>query len=259
MQALAPGHRLHREQAMDLLWPDLGKKSASNNLRQALHAARRALEPDRGADSRYLNLRHEQLVLCPGGRLWVDVEAFEEAAATARRARDPAAYRVAIELYAGELLPGDRYEGWAEARRQELRGTFISLLVELAQLYEERQESAKALEALQKTVAEEPILEEAHVRLMRLYALSGRRSEALSQYERRREALSGKLGTEPSAASARLREEISTGSLPPVQSRRPLAPPVRSSQRLVGTTCPPRGPASSGESASWWRSDAPCM
>ena len=38
--ALAPGHRLHREQVMDFLWPDLGKKAASNNLRQTLHAAR---------------------------------------------------------------------------------------------------------------------------------------------------------------------------------------------------------------------------
>ena len=39
--ALAPGHRLHREQAMDLLWPELGLRAASNNLRQALHVARR--------------------------------------------------------------------------------------------------------------------------------------------------------------------------------------------------------------------------
>lgn len=31
--ALAEGHRLHREQAMDLLWPDLAKRDASNNLR----------------------------------------------------------------------------------------------------------------------------------------------------------------------------------------------------------------------------------
>ena len=38
--ALARGHRMHREQAMDLLWPDLGKKAASNNLRHTLHAAR---------------------------------------------------------------------------------------------------------------------------------------------------------------------------------------------------------------------------
>ena len=40
--ALAPGHHLHREQAMETLWPELGRRAASNNLRQALHAARRA-------------------------------------------------------------------------------------------------------------------------------------------------------------------------------------------------------------------------
>ena len=50
--ALAPGHRLHREQAVDLLWPDSSRKAAPNNLRQALHAARRALDPVEG--SRYL-------------------------------------------------------------------------------------------------------------------------------------------------------------------------------------------------------------
>src|SRR3712207_3303748 len=47
--ALAAGHRLHREQAMDLLWPDLGKKAASNNLRQTLHTARRILSPTAGS------------------------------------------------------------------------------------------------------------------------------------------------------------------------------------------------------------------
>ncbi len=34
--ALAPDHRLHREQILDLLWPSLGKRAASNNLRQVL-------------------------------------------------------------------------------------------------------------------------------------------------------------------------------------------------------------------------------
>jgi DNA-binding SARP family transcriptional activator len=28
--ALAPGHRLYREQAMDLLWPELGTRAASS-------------------------------------------------------------------------------------------------------------------------------------------------------------------------------------------------------------------------------------
>jgi DNA-binding SARP family transcriptional activator len=41
--ALALGHRLHREQVMEALWPELGMHKASNNLHQVLHAARRAL------------------------------------------------------------------------------------------------------------------------------------------------------------------------------------------------------------------------
>ena len=183
--ALAPGHRLHREQAMELLWPDLGPEAALNNLHYALHVARRTLEPSAlasssAAASRYLRLRGEQLTLCPDGPLWVDVEAFEEAAATARHAfAEPAAFRAAIDLYAGELLPQDRYEPWVEERRAELRGLYLSLFLKLAVLYEERKEFGSAIEALRRVVAEEPTHEGAHVGLMRLYALSGRRREAL--------------------------------------------------------------------------------
>jgi DNA-binding SARP family transcriptional activator len=53
--ALASDHHLHREQAMELLWPNLGKKAASNNLRQALHGARRILPSDPSGGSRYLS------------------------------------------------------------------------------------------------------------------------------------------------------------------------------------------------------------
>src|SRR5215218_5961680 len=112
--ALAPRHRLHREQVIDALWPDSGKKAASNSLRKTLHAARRALDPAGG--SRYLASENDSLVLCPGSSLWVDVEAFEEAAAIACREHEPAAYRAAIELCVGDLLPEDRYEEWAEER-----------------------------------------------------------------------------------------------------------------------------------------------
>jgi DNA-binding SARP family transcriptional activator len=107
--ALAPGHRLHREQLMDLLWPDSGREAASNSLRRTLHAVRKVLDPVEG--SRYLGGEGDSLVLCPGGELWVDVDAFEQAAATARRSGEVAAHRAALELYRGELLPADRYEG----------------------------------------------------------------------------------------------------------------------------------------------------
>jgi len=80
--ALARGHRLHREQAMDVLWPDRDPAAAANNLHQAVHVARRALDP--GA----IELRDEVLTLHADS----DVVSFELAAERARRLRLPAAY-----------------------------------------------------------------------------------------------------------------------------------------------------------------------
>jgi DNA-binding SARP family transcriptional activator len=89
--ALAPAHRLHREQAMDVLWPDLAPAAAANNLHQALHVARRALDVD------VIELRDEVLFLTAS----IDVDQFELAAEQARRAETPAAYRAALSLYRG--------------------------------------------------------------------------------------------------------------------------------------------------------------
>jgi DNA-binding SARP family transcriptional activator len=215
--ALSPGHRLHREQAMDLLWPDLDPKAALNNLHYALHVARRTLEPSAPARaaSGYLHLRGESLVLSPTVSLWVDVEAFEEAATTARHTQEPAALRAAIDLYAGELLPADRYEPWAEERRAQLKELYLSLLLELAALYEERNEFGEAIEALGRVVAQDPTHEGAHVGLMRVYALLGKRREALGQYERLRDALFREFGSEPEAATVSLHQEIWGGTFPP--------------------------------------------
>ena len=198
---------------MDRLWPDLGKGSASNNLRRTRHAARNAIDPNAG--SRYLASEEGQLVLCPGGPLWVDVEAFETAATTARREREPAAYRAALDLYAGELLPADRYEEWAEDRRRELRRLNLTLLAELADIYEDRGEHEAAIDALTMLTTEEPTREEAHEGLMRLYALSGRPSEALRQYEILEEAFTRELGSEPNASSRALKKEIASGTYAP--------------------------------------------
>jgi predicted ATPase/DNA-binding SARP family transcriptional activator/DNA-binding CsgD family transcriptional regulator len=211
--ALAPGHNLHREQVMDVLWPNSGKKAASNNLRQVLYAARRVLDPASDSHNSCLSLEDEHLILCPEGDLWVDMDAFEEAARTARFARGPAVYQAAIDLYAGDLLPEDRYEEWAEVRREQLRQHYLTLLIELAELHEGRGEYAPAIETLSKATSEELTLEDAHASLMRLHALSGRPDKALAQYARLREALQRGIGTQPAETTRRLRDEIAAGKL----------------------------------------------
>jgi len=74
--ALAPNHYLHREQIMEALWPELGRRTASINLRQVLHVARGALETDPPAGLRHLASQDKSVLLCPEGSLWVDVKAF---------------------------------------------------------------------------------------------------------------------------------------------------------------------------------------
>src|SRR5215211_5002478 len=181
--ALAPNHRMHRDEAMDLLWPKLDAKAAANNLRYSLHNARRTLKPLSATPFRCLHLQGELLTLYPTGTVWVDTEAFEDAAFKARRTRELAAYEAAIALYIGDLLPEDRYEVWAEGRREELRKTYLDLVLELAELYKESEEFELTVRTLRRVVASEPAHEVAHAELMRLYALSGQRQVALRQYE----------------------------------------------------------------------------
>jgi len=102
--------------------------------------------------------------------------------------------------------------------------------VELASIHEERGDFRPAVEVLRRAVAEEPTHEEAHVGLMRLYTLSERRGEALSQYERLREALSVKFGAKPHAATRLLREEIATGGLPSAQPPTVGPPPEEAAE-----------------------------
>jgi predicted ATPase len=135
--ALAAGHRLHREQAMDVLWPDLAPEAAANNLNQAVYVARRAL----GADA--IEVRDEMLTLAAD----VDVDALEAAAADARRAGTAAAYRAALSLYGGELLPENRYDDWAEDRRDELLRLAAELEAELSALGRAEPERAAGLPA----------------------------------------------------------------------------------------------------------------
>jgi predicted ATPase/DNA-binding SARP family transcriptional activator/DNA-binding CsgD family transcriptional regulator len=215
--ALSTAHRLHRDQIVERLWPESSPGSAANSLRQAIHVARRAL----GADSDLLRFVDGWLELCPDGDLWVDVEAFEEAASVARRYEDPAPYLVAVDLYAGDLLPQDRYEAWAEHRREGLRRTYLGLFLELAELYEKRGEPEAAIEILGRALEAEPAHEGANVALMRLYSSGGRSQEAILQYERLRKALSVGLGVQPEEATRHLYEQILAGhadARPPAES-----------------------------------------
>ena len=193
--ALAPERRLHRERLADLLWPDRDAEAAANNLHQVLHAARRAIGPDA------LRLRDGVVAL----EAQVDVDAFEAAAVHARATGEAADYESALDLHPGELLPEDRYESWADARRAALLELHGALCIELAALYGD---DAPAVAALQRALVVDPLAEPAHRALMRVYAATGRRQQALAQYQLLRQQLDAELAAEPDPETRALYREL---------------------------------------------------
>ena len=138
--ALAPGRRLHREQVIAIGVPDS------------------------------VVLRGDQVVLYPGGSVTVDAVQFGELARRALATGDAAAAREALALYGGALLPAERYEEWAETRREQLSQSHLDLL---------------RLDGRWEAVAElDPGDERAHLALMRRHAADGDRHAALRQFDR---------------------------------------------------------------------------
>jgi predicted ATPase/DNA-binding SARP family transcriptional activator len=199
--ALAPDRRVHRERLAELLWPDRDANASANNLNQALYIARRALDSVGADGAAVLALTDGTVVL----DAQVDVHAFESAAARARAARDAAGYERALGLYGGELLPEDRYEPWADARRAALVELHTALCLELAELHGD---APAAVGTLQRALVADPLAEPAHRALMRLYARTGRRQEALAQYQLLRQGLNAELADDPDPATRALYQQL---------------------------------------------------
>src|SRR3954469_22668407 len=218
--ALAPGRALHAERVQELLWPQREPASASNNLRQAVYHARRALGSG-GADGAAL-LSSTGDLLTLAAAVDIDVDEFETAGARAQSSGEPADLEAAVAAYAGELLPEDVYEDWVSARRRTLAERHVHLLLELAAA----RDPAAAVDLLHRTIVADPLNEQAHRALMRAYAATGRRSQALAQYEALRRTLGDALAADPEPLTRELyRTLLADGAPAPAAVNEDVAAP----------------------------------
>jgi DNA-binding SARP family transcriptional activator/tetratricopeptide (TPR) repeat protein len=187
--ALSPHHRLHREQVVDLMWPDDALDLAAPKLHKAAHFTRRATDH---ADA--IVLRDETVHLFPDADVVVDAVTFEQLAQQAIVSRDVDIARRALQLYGGELCPQDRYEEWSAARREALRLHHVDLL--------------RLTGRWDQLVELDPSDEQAHLELMRRQAGAGDGHAALRQFERLDRALRRELGLAPGAEAIALRDRL---------------------------------------------------
>jgi DNA-binding SARP family transcriptional activator len=221
--ALAPGRVLHREEIIDRVWPDKELEAGANNLHRALYDLRQVA----GMDLATLDRGIARLA----DGVWVDVEAFEQAAGSA--ATD--ALTQAVELYQGPLLPDDPYSDALAARREGLRQRFVDAGLRLAKLHHDAGEPEPCVTTLRRILAQDPALEPAHQLLMRALAEAGRPGDALRQFGECSTALRERLDATPSRATFDLRSSIERGEIAPKAPREePRRAPAEVTRRLLG-------------------------
>jgi predicted ATPase/DNA-binding SARP family transcriptional activator/DNA-binding CsgD family transcriptional regulator len=211
-----PGHRLPRERALDLLWPELAPPAARNELAKATHALRRVLEPalEAGAASAYVTGDADAVGLRPDVDVWTDVGAFQVALTRAAKGAPPArreALRAAIALYGGDLLADEPGAGWSAARREAVRQTWRGAVLALADLGLAADSPGDAVPPLRALLAADPADEAAHRALMRALAATGQPAEALRQYARCTRALRDELDVPPSEETEALAATLRAG------------------------------------------------
>jgi predicted ATPase/DNA-binding SARP family transcriptional activator/Tfp pilus assembly protein PilF len=210
-----------------LLWPDMPEGSARHNLSQALFNLRQRIG-DPTAQPPYLLISRDTLQFNLASDHTVDVTRFTTLLATCETHAhaqittcDACATRLqqAVDLYQGPFLhqfflsDSAAFEEWILIQREHYHRRALAALTQLAVYQEARADYATAIRMCERQLTLDPWREETHLQLMRVLALSGQRSAALSQYETCRRILADEVGVEPSAETKRLYAQIRTGEL----------------------------------------------
>jgi DNA-binding SARP family transcriptional activator len=198
---------LSRHRLMGVFWPEHPEERAENNLSLTVMALRRLLDGERTGSQTLVPFRASAYAL-EAGALWLDTDAFEEAASAGSRfeaASDfegaAASLDEAIELYAGDLLPADVYEDWTVDLRQHLQDLHTDVLQRRAGLARRTNDYDTSIDLNRRLLTRDPAFEPAHRQLMLDYLATGQRSRAVAQMSLCREALQRHLGVEPEPAT----------------------------------------------------------
>jgi DNA-binding SARP family transcriptional activator len=210
LQRLALERRLLKEQAIEFLWPEVDPSSGANNLYRTLHTLRQTLDTALGPGTANATLEFQDGVFTLMDAVLVDVTSFH----TLVQAGDPASLTAALRLYAGDLLPDDRYAEWTFGPRETLRREQREACLTLAAQARDAREYSRAISFLTPLLAQDPADELVHRELMRIYALAGRRHEALRQYQACVEALAAELAVPADAQTTALYTSIVNGEIP---------------------------------------------
>lgn len=209
-----------REALLETLWGDQFAGKARKKLRQTLWRLQSKLAKQTNAPGPVLQIDNEWIEIVVPADLWLDTEEFEKIYRSVNGKRiselslsDLKKMQYAATLYKGDLLEG-WYSDWCIFERERFHNMHLMLLDKLVQCCDLHQKYDLGLSYAIEILRHDQAYERAHYHVMRLYLLSGNRTQALHQYAHCVTALRKELGVEPSERTKQLYELIRSDSLP---------------------------------------------
>lgn len=210
-----------RESLLETLWGDQSAGKARKKLRQTLWRLQSTLSKHPNSAVPNLVIDNDWIQIVLPEDFWLDTEEFERIFNTVKgkriqelNASEVKKMQNAVDIYKGDLLEG-WYSDWCIFERERFQIMRLTLLDKLVQSCEFQHQYDLGLTYAMEILRHDHAYERAHYQLMRLYSLSGNRTQALHQYARCVTALHQELDVEPSERTKQLYEQIRSDKLQP--------------------------------------------
>jgi DNA-binding SARP family transcriptional activator len=210
-----------REVLSETLWDNKPSSQARKCMRQTVWRLQTVTKKNGGASVGKLLVHDNWIQFKPSSDFWLDIAEFEKVfeLEKGKKPRELSAsdYKVigyAVNIYRGDLLEG-WYQDWCIFERERFQIMHLMLLDKLVQYCEIHEMYEAGLSYGTKILRHDHAYERTHRQLMRLYYMTGNRTQALRQYERCVLALHNELGVEPSEPTKVLHEQIRLDTFKP--------------------------------------------
>ena len=204
------GRAVAADELITRLWPDADEESGRKKLLPLISNARHTLEPDiEPRDSNFILRSSTGYFFDLSGRVSWDLLEFrrrlEQGRQLARQERWEEAIaelEQGLNLYQGDFLAEDRYTDWIIDIRRDVATDYRNLLTLLADAHAALGQYRQAIEACDKALSKDPLLESIYRRLMRYHYCLGNKGQALKVYRNCHKLFEELFGESPSPGYA---------------------------------------------------------
>lgn len=198
--AVPPGQIRSRDQLASLLWSDRQDEQARGSLRTALSGIRRAIGDD-------ALIVEQDTVRLREGYLHTDYDQLKDLCAS-----DDNISKLE-DFYSGEFIAGQEHDGdlymeWLRGLRSECADMALSVLEGNSERLAAAGENKAAIDLMRESLSLEPLKEQTHRTIMKLYAASGEKAMALAQFKTCKEVLLHELDAGPDPETQALADTI---------------------------------------------------